>query len=103
MHKEIVDFINNFKKMDKNSIEDIFLNGNCYWFAQILMSRFSSYNPELYYLPIDCHFVTKICNKYYDISGEVIVSTVIESWDDLKLNEPNLADRVYRNCALFID
>lgn len=103
MHDDIIFFINKFKCMDQKTIEDVFLYGNCYWFAQILVNRFQNENPELYYLPIDGHFVTKINGKLYDISGEVITDRVLISWNDLQKDEPELAKRIYSNCAMFID
>lgn len=103
MHKDIIYFIEKFKRMDPITIEDVFLHGNCYWFAQILINRFQNENPELYYLPIDGHFITKINGRFYDISGEVIPDQILVSWNNLQKDEPNLSNRIYSNCALFID
>lgn len=48
--------------------EDKWLSGNCYYFALILKDRF---NGDIYYDPIDGHFLCLIGNKLYDWTGEV--------------------------------
>lgn len=65
---EIVRFISQFKRNNTAAMEDSFTNGNCYYFVLILSQR---YNGDIYYDPIDCHFVTKINSNYYDITGDV--------------------------------
>lgn len=103
MHNEVMYFIHKFKELNESAIEDVFLHGNCYWFAQILIQRFPK-QSELYYMEIDGHFITKICDRFYDISGEVTdLQEVPTRWSVLKSVEPLRSDRIYRNCALFID
>lgn len=74
---EVIDFINNFKKLNLVQIEESFLYGNCYWFARILVDRFTFYDywkthsASIMYNFIDNHFFAKIDNRYYDISGEI--------------------------------
>lgn len=62
----ICEFISEFKKFD--SVEETFLNGFCYYFALILQHRFGG---EVLYDPIVGHFVVRIGNAYYDITGDV--------------------------------
>lgn len=104
VHNKVVTFIERFKKNAGSdyslALEDAFLNGNCYWFAQILMKRFRSLNPILCYLQIEGHFVVKLENRYYDIAGEKILEEKPYVWEELLNEEPNLAQRIYRNCAL---
>ena len=50
-------------------INNNWLNGNCYFFATILKSRFN--NAIILYDVIDGHFVTKINNIMYDWAGIV--------------------------------
>ena len=75
----IINFINNFKKMHPTEIEDVFSNGYCYWFATILSERF--FKGEIYYLPIANHFITKIDNEFYDISGVYTLNEIPYKWD----------------------
>lgn len=104
VHNKVVTFIERFKKNAGSdyslALEDAFLNGNCYWFAQILMKRFHSLNPTLCYLQIEGHFVVKFENRYYDITGEKILEEQPYVWAELQKAEPNLTKRIYRNCAL---
>jgi hypothetical protein len=75
-------------------------NGNCYYFAKILIARF----PELclYYLPVQGHFVAGQDNIFYDSTG---VATLLENeqpikWEDLIKEDPSLAFRVTRDCIM---
>ena len=61
MKDEIVEFIQRRFPFDCN-----WLNGNCYYFAQILDSRFMG---DIVYDPIDGHFLFLHNNNYYDWSG----------------------------------
>lgn len=94
----ILQFINNFKRLHPQEIEDSFLCGNCYWFAKILEIRF---NGEICYLPIENHFITKIENKYYDISGELTeFSEKVYLWEDyMKIDELETG-RIIKYCIL---
>ena len=67
-YNEVLDFINKFKASNPVEIEKNFLYGNCYWFAKILELRF---NGVIIYYPVENHFVTRIENIEYDISGIV--------------------------------
>lgn len=94
----VIKFINNFKKLHTDEIEDCFLYQNCYWFAYILANRF---NGEIYYLPISNHFCCLINHLLYDIRG--CISDVIElnfttSWDDFQIEEPMESKRIIRDC-----
>lgn len=75
-------FIENFKKgFNKEEVENIFLNGNCYHFALILKQMFKG---EIIYDPHEFHFSTKIKGKYYDITGEIQKPYDECSWKDMK-------------------
>lgn len=95
------EFIESFKSgFDKKEIEDCFLYGNCWYFSLILMNRFESLNPEVYYDPVMNHFVTKIEDKFYDISGEVSNNNKYESWVEFKKKEPNIVKQIENDCIL---
>lgn len=63
----ILDFIARF-----HGSEDVFLHGCCYWFAQILYSRFEvEYGVDIFYEPVEGHFIAKIQQHFYDVRGDV--------------------------------
>ena len=97
-HDEILEFIENFKKRHKETTEDIFLNGNCYWFSVILIARFTDAKP--YYMPITGHFIVYIDERFYDITGEITnFAEQPVSWEKFCKADPIWADRVYKCCA----
>lgn len=106
---EIDKFIAPFRKPE---LIDIFTNGYCYYFAQILSTRFNSFlwHPtDIYYNPIDCHFACLIGNKLWDING-AISDDIIEyqtnkfgHWYKWKYYidwEPLDSKRVIENCII---
>lgn len=108
--KEILNFINNFKEMYPEQIEDLFLHGCCYWFADILERQF---HGRKCYDPTENHFVSEIDGHLYDIRGNIdkeydkptddpsnqdsdlIYWDVYQEWEDLD------AKRVIKNCKDF--
>lgn len=65
-HKKIIEFIKLIRE-SSNIQTDIFTNGSCYRFYEILTNVFFDgipyYNQE--------HVITRIGSRYYDITGEV--------------------------------
>lgn len=82
MPEDIKNFIGRFNV--NGDIEKVFTNGCCYWFAKILADRFEQYKPIIVYDSISNHFATKICNKVYDITGDV-TDACEEMWEDWNL------------------
>lgn len=77
-------FINNFKKgFNKEQVEDLFLNGNCYHFALILNQM---YDAKIVYDPHTQHFLSKVDENYYDITGSVSAPLDKYFWDDMEDN-----------------
>ena len=67
--KTVKEYIEFFKWYDKeNVLINTFTKGYCYKFAVILKDRFDG---EIFYEPIEGHFITKIGSKYWDIRGDV--------------------------------
>lgn len=66
MQEGILCFIEQFKEKGREEIEDTFLNGQCYWFAYILVSRFGG---TIWFNPLIPHFCAKIDRHLYDITG----------------------------------
>lgn len=96
----VLNFINDFKGKYPAEIEDVFSNGYCYWFAEILHQRF---NGIIYYLPIKNHFITKINGKYFDITGEVIPDEKVYEWEYYANFDYLDYNRVVKNCILKCD
>lgn len=100
MEMSVPDFILAFKSAftDKMDLEWGFLNGNCYWFAHILKSRFPGGN--IYYDTIENHFLFKYNGKFYDIKGEHPDSASLINWMVFQNIEPTEASRIIRYCIL---
>lgn len=94
-NKKVLSFINDFKKINKDVIEELFSNGYCYWFANILANRFDG---EIYYLPIMNHFITKIANDFYDIKGIANYNELKYPWVFYQKFEPLESQRIIKNC-----
>lgn len=71
-------------------------DGNCYWFAQILVMRFSYL--QLYYLPVQGHFVAGDQLQYYDATGKIILTEEPLLFEDIVHNDPTWAARLLRYC-----
>ena len=95
LSNEVLSFINSFKKMYPQEIEDVFSNGYCYWFSFILTNRF---NGEIIYLPIQNHFVSFINNNYYDINGIVNLKEKPYNWNEYKQFDELDYQRVIKYC-----
>ena len=108
MKEKVLEFINNYKaasnhKNTKEKIEFAFTNGNCYWFAFILHTVFDG---VICYLPIEGHFICKIENEYYDITGCIDESydfrmDALYTWDNYCKIEPLNSARVARDCIYY--
>lgn len=91
--EEILDFIQRRWKKDAN-----WLDGNCYWFAEILKARFPQL--KIYYLPIQGHFVCGNGKEFYDWTGLISLQEIPILFSELKKSEPNWYKRIYENCVL---
>lgn len=94
-NEEILGFISMFQSKETITI---FTQGMCYWFAVILSNRFP--DGEIYYDQIDGHFVTRICNKYYDVTGEITPTNGTYAWakiDDDMLKQRILSQVILKN------
>lgn len=99
LSNQVLDFINSFKEKHPLEIEDVFSNGYCYWFAKILDERFMP-KSQIYYLPIRNHFITKIEDKFYDITGEIIPDEEPYEWTTYKIFDCLEYERIRRDCIL---
>ena len=102
MENEVLEFIENFKKSHPEEIIDLFTNGYCYYFAIILDERFFKHGIIMY-IPVYNHFCYKICNKLYDINGEISDPDMIKeaiSWKCYIRKEPAGSYRIIRDSIL---
>jgi len=98
MHDEVMQFINYFKKDYSKELEDMFINGWCYWFALILKERFDG---EILYVPVYVHFITRIDGKCYDIKGLVISEDILnlaQPWEEYKIFDSADSTRIEYYC-----
>lgn len=98
MKQNILDFITKFKFEYPHQLEYVFTHGNCYYFAMILKERF---HGQIYYLPIANHFVCKIDNNYYDITGEAAMNESPIDWIDYQKHELSHSKKIIRDCIEF--
>lgn len=99
---KIENFINKFKHVYPEAAEDLFLYGDCYYFAVILKERFS--NAIIKYLIIDNHFITEIDGRLYDIRGDItdiVDNNQLIAWKDMKSYDELLYKRIIRDCIKF--
>ena len=91
---QIVDFIKRkFNQTDAN-----WQNGNCYWFARILCDRFPR-QLQIYYLPIEGHFVAGNGTDFYDWTGKLNLQDIVKiSLIDIQKSDPIWYDRLCDNC-----
>lgn len=93
----IEEFIRKFKFKYSDELEEVFTSGNCYYFALILKEKFSG---EIYYLPIDNHFICRVMSSYYDITGRIEPTEHPVKWSDFK-SDKTWRRRIIRDCIDF--
>ena len=91
---EVLHFIRKF-----HGAEDTFLNGCCYWFAEILERRF--HGRKMYH-PIENHFACDIRGKLFDVTGE-IDRNGFEDWYEFLEKDELLTERIFRDCVDFTE
>lgn len=74
-------------------------DGNCFWFAFILFTRFSPVcRCDIMYNPIDNHFATWINGCLYDGTGKISLNEEWITWKEFLLTDPLELRRIYRDC-----
>lgn len=71
-------------------------DGNCYWFAHILITRFPYLH--LYYLPITGHFIAGDGTNFYDATGKLQLKEKGILFTDLLHDDPTWGARLLRDC-----
>ncbi len=83
LNVEVMELIEIIKrKMQEMNLdaENVFLNGNCGDLYKIFVSKFSKYTTPflITYNKLPYHIVTRIQDKFYDITGETDLDKYIE-------------------------
>lgn len=96
MKKDIIEFINRRFPEESN-----WMNGNCFYFAQILASRF---HGEIIYDPIDGHFLFLASDdQLYDWTGLRIYEKgrrrKMVVWRDYMNKDPLHFQHIWRDCV----
>lgn len=96
MNQTVINFIH--KRFPENNGN--WLNGNCYWFAHILHSRFPYL--KIYYLPVLGHFVagSEERNEYYDWTGSLEITETPLLWETLCTTDTSWATRLAQDCIM---
>lgn len=98
MNENVINFLRRFHEKDQ-TVDYVFTNGCCYWFAVILHERFP--NSKIMYDPVWNHFVTEIDNKLYDATGDVTDNYNVVEWDKYALDDQLYRNRIIRDCINF--
>ena len=94
MQDEVLEFIRKRFPDDFN-----WTNGNCYYFAIILKTRFPE--GKIYYDIINGHFVFMYNNLYYDYVGSYYeYQDILISWDEFDEYDSLLKQRIVRDCIM---
>lgn len=91
MEKEIINFIETRFKKDCD-----WIGKNCLWFAYLLKKRFPNLN--IYYLPIEGHFVVGCLGEYFDWTGKIKLEETPILFDEIKENDELWYNRLIRDC-----
>ena len=92
--EEVLEFI----KRRWRGHEELFLNGNCYWFARILCERFPYL--KIMYLPVEGHFVAydEAEDIKYDVTGEKVYNGPQILFSDILEMDPTWYQRLLKDC-----
>lgn len=90
----ILNFIKQFRDLGATNC---FSNGMCYWFADILRSRFMDEHCHIMYDEIENHFGCEINGIVYDING-VASAYDWEPWHNMAVRDHRLQERIIRDC-----
>lgn len=95
--EEVEGFLARFHEHD--SVDDVFTNGCCYWFAIILACRFAFYGAEIMYDEVENHFGTMVNGRVFDVTGDVTDKFRWVPWKSM--SDTLLTSRIVRDCINF--
>ena len=98
MYSNVEKFINEFNKYGEQVI-NCFTEGNCYWFAHILHTRFP--NSVIMINNVINHFACNIDGNLYDITGKCdnTYEGSWENWNEYQNLEPIKSERIIQYCV----
>ena len=94
--KDILEFIT--RRWHNDTPNARWTLGNCYWFAVILCTRFVTL--QIYYNPIDGHFVAGNGKHFYDWNGRYTDYKKLIKWSQIVNNDRAWAEHLERDCIL---
>jgi len=95
MREEVLRFISRFAT--EQAVIDVFTQGCCYWFAEILRVRFRG---DIVYDTVENHFACMIGDAAFDITGDVTDGHNWRPWLEVLWEDRARGDRIYRDCIL---
>lgn len=103
---EILNFIEKMNNFD--SPKDLFTNGFCYWFTEILQTWVTFYashptTATKVYDPVANHFGVKVGYNVYDITGDVTDEYDWVDWIKYKNQDELESARITRDCISMED
>ena len=96
--KDVKDSVTKFIKRRFSSTDANWMNGNCYWFAKILVERFPGL--QIYYEPIEGHFVAGMGGHYYDYTGEIQKNHKYLALQTIATSDPLWYNKLMKDCIL---
>lgn len=98
---QINHFIEHFHEHEDTTTT--FTSGCCYWFAVILFIRFMKLGAQIVYDQVENHFATMICERVYDITGDVTDGHDWVLWSSMRYIDELETGRIVRDCINFTD
>ena len=97
MTADVPGFLRRFHLYD--SVDRVFTEGCCYWFAVILHTRFPE--SQIVYEPVLNHFAVAVEGRVFDVTGDV-TDRAVSGWIpwDSYADEPHRR-RIVRDCIMF--
>lgn len=97
MSTHVQNFISNICSISPSeNLTETFTCGACYWFARILCERFAEDGAELCYDAVENHFVARINERLYDITGDVTGKYEVIPWS--QFDDELEKARIERDC-----
>lgn len=100
MEKEVLAYIARFTDYGRREqVIDCFMNGCCARLAMDLCQRFYPAATMMYCEKVN-HFGARICDRVYDITGDVTDKYEWETWAGFAVREPGMAENIHVHCIL---
>lgn len=102
----VTHFIEEFRNTTHiEAIEDVFMNGYCFYFSVILHEACTqaAIESEMTYIPVYNHFCCRVEDQLYDVKGVITDPDMIrlaQPWEYYKVYEPIESARIFDQCIL---